>query len=95
MAELERRYYHFFGRVQGVGFRYRAQYAAQRLGLTGWVANQWDGSVELEAQGEPAQLDQLVPTILSGSRWISIEDWQMKRIPPKPEERSFRVTGGY
>lgn len=43
------------GRVQGVGFRYTALHEAQRLGVTGWVLNEPDGSVRLVAQGpEPA-----------------------------------------
>ena len=50
-AAVERRHWHFTGSVQGVGFRYRAQYAAQLLDLTGWVENNWDGTVDLEAQG--------------------------------------------
>ena len=58
-----RRRWRFEGRVQGVGFRYFSACAAQKLSLTGWVANNWDGSVTLEAQGEPAQLDKLVPLI--------------------------------
>ena len=44
-----RRRWHFTGNVQGVGFRYFAQCAAQKLGLTGWVANNWDGSVTLRS----------------------------------------------
>ena len=66
-AAVERRHWHFTGSVQGVGFRYRAQYAAQLLDLTGWVENNWDGTVDLEAQGSAAQLDRLVPTITPGS----------------------------
>ncbi len=42
----------FSGRVQGVGFRYRAMNIAQMLGLTGWVKNRWDGKVEMEVQGK-------------------------------------------
>ena len=40
-----RRRYSIEGQVQGVGFRYRARYAAQTLELTGWVENEDDGSV--------------------------------------------------
>ena len=49
-----RRRWRFYGSVQGVGFRYYARAAALHLGLTGWVANNWDGSVTLEAQGATA-----------------------------------------
>ena len=48
-----RRRYSIEGQVQGVGFRYRARYAAQSLELTGWVQNEDDGSVTLEVQGSP------------------------------------------
>lgn len=88
---LLRRRYHFYGRVQGVGFRYRAQYAASGLGLTGWVVNEWDGSVVLEAQGPAAALDRLVPTITATSRWIMIEDLTVTELPVDPRERGFHV----
>ena len=42
------------GRVQGVGFRYSMQREAARLGLTGWVRNRRDGSVEALLQGDDA-----------------------------------------
>ena len=38
----------FYGRVQGVGFRYYAVQKANQLGLTGWVKNLYDGSVEMK-----------------------------------------------
>ena len=88
-----RRRYSIEGQVQGVGFRYRARYAAQSLELTGWVENNWDGTVDLEAQGPTAQLDRLVPTITGTSHWIHIETFTCKSIPPDPAERSFRVRG--
>ena len=50
MADIRKRIV-FHGRVQGVGFRYTAKYLAQSLGLTGWVRNEWDGTVTLEIQG--------------------------------------------
>lgn len=91
--ERIRRHYRFTGRVQGVGFRYRAQYTAQLLGLTGWVRNNSDESVELEAQGPREALNRLVPTLTATSRWILIEDMTVRELPLVEEERSFRVTG--
>ena len=93
MSTLQRRHWRFTGSVQGVGFRYRAQYAASLLGLTGWVVNNWDGSVELEAQGGPAVLDKLVPTLTSTSRWIMIENMTCRTVPLEENERGFRVRG--
>jgi acylphosphatase len=48
------------GRVQGVFFRASAQREAKRLGLTGWVRNRNDGSVELCAEGEEEELRELL-----------------------------------
>ena len=47
MSEIRKRII-FHGRVQGVGFRYTAKYLARSLGLTGWVENEYDGTVILE-----------------------------------------------
>ena len=47
---MQRRQIRFYGRVQGVGFRYHAKHAAAALGLTGWVRNEYDGSVMMEVQ---------------------------------------------
>ena len=50
MSEV-RKHIVFYGRVQGVGFRYTAKYLARSLELTGWVKNDWDGTVTMEVQG--------------------------------------------
>lgn len=54
------------GRVQGVGFRYTAQQKAARLGITGWVRNERDGSVEIHAEGSPEQLAALLDWLDAG-----------------------------
>lgn len=89
---LVRHHIVFSGRVQGVGFRYRAMYAAQSLGLTGWVKNDWDGSVVMEVQGRQSQIDQMIGMIQQGS-YIYIEDIKLKKIPLTEDERSFKIRG--
>jgi acylphosphatase len=54
------------GRVQGVGFRYFVMREARALGLSGWVRNQDDGSVEVEAEGRRDPLDALVERLRRG-----------------------------
>lgn len=66
------------GLVQGVFFRATTQETAQRLGLTGWVRNLRDGSVELVACGEPAKLDDL-------ERWL----W---KGPPQARVQNVTAT---
>ena len=51
----------FHGRVQGVGFRWTASQIAGEYGLTGWVRNEYDGTVTMEVQGIPFEkIDQLL-----------------------------------
>lgn len=54
------------GRVQGVGYRAFAIRKAEELGLTGWVRNKWDGSVEVVAEGERSTLDKFVAALFVG-----------------------------
>lgn len=61
------------GVVQGVGFRYSMYYAAQRLGVTGWVRNRRDGAVEAIAQGTPAQLESFIEWARKGPAGAHVE----------------------
>ena len=87
-----RRRYSIRGQVQGVGFRYRARYAAQALELTGWVENEDDGSVTLEVQGSPEKFWQLF-AMIQKSDYIQITDLREKDLTPDPWERGFSVRG--
>ena len=86
-----RKHIYFEGRVQGVGFRYKAMFLARELSLTGWVENLWDGRVEMEVQGDPGSIDRMLQR-LSEDRFISIEKMEQEVIP-EAEERRFRVRG--
>lgn len=88
----QRRHYSIQGQVQGVGFRYRACYAAQTLDLTGWVENEDDGSVTLEVQGDPDKFVQLF-AMIQRSDFIRITDIREKDLQPDPWERGFSVRG--
>ncbi len=85
-----RKAFKFTGSVQGVGFRYRAQYAANGLRVTGWVKNEWDGSVSMEAQGTEEQINEMLKLINQGS-YIQIGRMEYHEIPVVEEERSFHV----
>lgn len=89
MAEVRRRL-NFRGRVQGVGFRYKAKYLAKSMGLTGWVRNEMDGTVTLEIQGRPQLVDKLLQG-LNHDRFIEIDWVDGKDIPVEEEEKSFKV----
>ncbi len=66
------------GKVQGVFFRASAQEEAQRLNLRGWVKNEADGSVHIEAEGEPKALQQLVDWCHQGPRFAEVTEVSTK-----------------
>lgn len=55
------------GVVQGVGFRYFARMTANRLGISGWVRNCPDGSVEMHCEGDDAALDRFAAAMKQGA----------------------------
>ena len=73
--EKEEIRYHviFYGQVQGVGFRYRAYYAAYQLGLTGWVRNCWEETIT-----------EMIKRIRTSS-YIEITDAKWTKIPLESE----------
>ena len=92
--ELLRKRLVFRGRVQGVGFRWRARAAARNAGATGWVRNNFDGSVTMELQGSEAQIDRVVQS-LGHDRYIRIDSLEARTIPVDPEERGFETRDDF
>ena len=91
MSETVRKKIRFRGCVQGVGFRYRARHAADAVGATGWVRNEYDGSVSMEIQGTEDQIDAVILAIDRGT-YVHIEKMDVKTIPVIEDERSFKTV---
>ena len=89
MKTMIRLHYCFRGQVQGVGFRYKMYYLAQKYGVTGWVRNEWDGTVTLEIQGREPLIQKLLVG-LNSSQFIKIE-WMDTEEIPLEQESSFKV----
>jgi len=79
------------GRVQGVGFRYYVMTEASDLGLTGWVRNRRDGSVEVIAEGSLEGLQNFVRALERGSRSSAVGEVITDLQPPSGEFNSFFV----
>ncbi len=90
MESRIRRHIVFRGMVQGVGFRWRARQAARLYGCTGWVRNEWDGSVRMEIQGREENIDRVILALERG-RYVHIENMESRSLPLDPEEKSFRT----
>ncbi len=89
MGEI-RKHITFHGRVQGVGFRYTAKYLARSLGVTGWVKNEWDGTVTMEVQGREKRINELLKG-LNRNSFIVIEWIDTKEIAPEENESCFSI----
>ena len=87
-----RKHIRFYGRVQGVNFRYTSSNIARKLGLTGWVRNEYDGSVEMEAQGKSELINQLIEEMKNVSTYIVIDNIEQKIIPVKEGETEVIIT---
>jgi len=83
----------FVGEVQGVGFRWVSRRVANELGLTGWVRNEWDGSVSMELQGTDSQIATFFGVFPRG--WGNYPPnyviSEREDIEPRDDEGFFRV----
>lgn len=79
------------GFVQGVGFRFFVQEMAVSLNLSGWVRNRWDGSVEIVAEGDKGQLEQLLTLVYRGPRNADVRGVSPQWLPATGEFKSFTI----
>ena len=81
------------GRVQGVGFRFMTKMVADQIGVSGSVRNQSDGSVYIEANGDPAKIDKFIEKIKhSPSTSGKVEHLEVTEDSSLPEKVKFSIT---
>jgi len=80
------------GSVQGVGFRYFLMRKAQQLGLSGWVRNDDDGTVELVAEGGRRELEELKRAAEQGPRLARVDRVDADWSAPTGELEAFDLT---
>ncbi len=80
-----------FGYVQGVNFRWHARRVASGLGLTGWVANEADGSVQVVAEGDRKDLEALLAWLYHGPSLAEVRSVEDVWEAPTGEFTRFEV----
>ena len=78
------------GSVQGVGYRYTARMIANEVGVTGWVRNRRDGTVEAEVEGTPDQVDEMLAWMAEGPPGAGVESAHVADAVPRGG-RGFEV----
>jgi len=79
------------GQVQGVGYRYFAMRQANLLGITGYVKNKSDGSVELEAEGGREIIENFLAILEQGPGYGSVDNVEVRYEPYSAKYNKFSV----
>jgi len=69
------------GKVQGVGFRWHTKQTADALNISGFVKNQYDGSVYVEAVGEDYAIEQFTEWCKQGPSWARVDKVNLSNLP--------------
>ena len=90
---MENKRYHIlvYGIVQGVGYRYFAYRVANELGISGFVRNLRDGSVEVMAQGDEQSLAEFVDKLRKGPISAMVTDIKITELPVYPTLKRFEI----
>ncbi|MGH9528857.1 MAG: acylphosphatase [Terriglobales bacterium] len=99
MASLEKdvlaRRFIVRGRVQGVGYRWFVEREAHTLGISGWVRNNSDASVEVLTMGTPEQLSGLRSRLQQGPRAARVDAVEESDAKPISGLTKFRIEGAW
>ena len=79
------------GQVQGVWFRAGTKEKAEELGLTGWVMNRPNGTVEIHAEGEKSQLENFIAWCRQGTSAAKVTSLDIDRSPIQQGFISFDI----
>ena len=79
------------GLVQGVYFRDYAQKEARTLGLSGWVRNRPDGTVETVLEGEAQKVEQMIAWLHIGSPQAEVKEVQVTEEQPLGDKSAFAI----
>ncbi len=81
-----------FGQVQGVNFRFYTRLTAAQIGVTGWVRNRVDGSVEVVAEGTPQRLEKLIQFLNTGPESASVSRVEIDWLAATNEFVDFQIN---
>ncbi|QLH74824.1 MAG: acylphosphatase [Methanomassiliicoccales archaeon] len=81
----------FRGRVQGVHFREFTRRFSKRLGVTGWVKNMPDGSVEAVFEGESEAIEEVIRLLSEDHPNARVDHVDIIWLPPKNEFSTFEI----
>lgn len=79
------------GRVQGVFFRDYTRTEAERLGVSGWVRNKSDGSVEVLISGEEHKVDQMVEWLHQGPPMAKVSSVELETVDNPGSLKAFEI----
>jgi acylphosphatase len=92
MKENVRAHLTISGRVQGVCYRMETKFAADRIGVSGWVRNRTDGRVEALLEGSREQVEELIEWCRTGPPAARVHDVEISWDQFRNEFQSFEVT---
>lgn len=79
------------GHVQGVGFRYFTQMKAIQYGISGWVKNSSNGTVEIVATGDQDQMDLFIDDLKKGNPFSNVSQMNFEELTDTEPLYSFKI----